>query len=161
MKTLKQLTRSVLACLLCIGLLYSIPTIAYADVDWPQVTDFSIIATSVPLKDTDTMAERAAEKDTVYTKDVTSNNIAKKAEAKTIDRYVIKQYDTLEKVDDGSFIAGEIRLYTKEKVTDNFVYIWQKSWQAKVTKGTAACIQGKTTTGKPSTYSISLKSASN
>ena len=107
------------------------------------------------------MAERAAEKDTVYTKDVTSNNIAKKAEAKTIDRYVIKQYDTLEKVDDGSFIAGEIRLYTKEKVTDNFVYIWQKSWQAKVTKGTAACIQGKTTTGKPSTYSISLKSASN
>ena len=161
MKTLKQLTRSVLACLLCIGLLYSIPTIAYADVDWPQVTDFSIIATSVPLKDTDTMAERTAEKDTVYTKDVTSNNIAKKAEAKTIDRYVIKQYDTLEKVDDGSFIAGEIRLYTKEKVTDNFVYIWQKSWQAKVTKGTAACIQGKTTTGKPSTYSISLKSASN
>ena len=161
MKTLKQLTRSVLACLLCIGLLYSIPTIAYADVDWPQVTDFSIIATSVPLKDTDTMAERAAEKDTVYTKDVISNNIAKKAEAKTIDRYVIKQYDTLEKVDDGSFIAGEIRLYTKEKVTDNFVYIWQKSWQAKVTKGTAACIQGKTTTGKPSTYSISLKSASN
>jgi len=161
MKTLKQLTRSVLACLLCIGLLYSIPTIAYADVDWPQVTDFSIIATSVPLKDTDTMAERAAEKDTVYTKDVTSNNIAKKAEAKTIDRYVIKQYDTLEKVDDGSFIAGEIRLYTKEKVTDNFIYIWQKSWQAKVTKGTAACIQGKTTTGKPSTYSISLKSASN
>ena len=107
------------------------------------------------------MAERTAEKDTVYTKDVTSNNIAKKAEAKTIDRYVIKQYDTLEKVDDGSFIAGEIRLYTKEKVTDNFVYIWQKSWQAKVTKGTAACIQGKTTTGKPSTYSISLKSASN
>ena len=107
------------------------------------------------------MAERAAEKDTVYTKDVTSNNIAKKAEAKTIDRYVIKQYDTLEKVDDGSFIAGEIRLYTKEKVTDNFVYIWQKSWQAKVTKGTAACIQGKTTAGKPSTYSISLKSASN
>lgn len=107
------------------------------------------------------MAERAAEKDTVYTKDVTSNNIAKKAEAKTIDRYVIKQYDTLEKVDDGSFIAGEIRLYTKEKVTDNFVYIWQKSWQAKVTKGTAACIQGKTTTGKLSTYSISLKSASN
>ena len=161
MKTLKQLTRSVLACLLCIGLLYSIPTIAYADVDWPQVTDFSIIATSVPLKDTDTMAERAAEKDTVYTKDVTSNNIAKKAEAKTIARYVIKQYDTLEKVDDGSFIAGEIRLYAKEKVTDNFVYIWQKSWQAKVTKGTAACIQGKTTTGKPSTYSISLKSASN
>ena len=161
MKTLKQLTRSVLACLLCIGLLYSIPTIAYADVDWPQVTDFSIIATSVPLKDTDTMAERAAEKDTVYTKDVTSNNIANKAEAKTIDRYVIKQYDTLEKVDDGSFIAGEIRLYTKEKVTDKFVYIWQKSWQAKVTKGTAACIQGKTTTGKLSTYSISLKSASN
>ena len=161
MKTLKQLTRSVLACLLCIGLLYSIPTIAYADVDWPQVTDFSIIATSVPLKDTDTMAERAAEKDTVYTKDVTSNNIANKAEAKTIARYVIKQYDTLEKVDDGSFIAGEIRLYAKEKVTDNFVYIWQKSWQAKVTKGTAACIQGKTTTGKPSTYSISLKSASN
>lgn len=161
MKTLKQLTRSVLACLLCIGLLYSILTIAYADVDWPQVTDFSIIATSVPLKDTDTMAERAAEKDTVYTKDVTSNNIAKKAEAKTIARYVIKQYDTLEKVDDGSFIAGEIRLYAKEKVTDNFVYIWQKSWQAKVTKGTAACIQGKTTTGKPSTYSISLKSASN
>lgn len=107
------------------------------------------------------MAERAAEKDTVYTKDVTSNNIAKKAEAKTIARYVIKQYDTLEKVDDGSFIAGEIRLYAKEKVTDNFVYIWQKSWQAKVTKGTAACIQGKTTTGKPSTYSISLKSASN
>ena len=107
------------------------------------------------------MAERAAEKDTVYTKDVTSNKIAKKAEAKTIDRYVIKQYDTLEKVDDGSFIAGEIRLYTKEKVTDNFIYIWQKSWQAKVTKGTAACIQGKTTTGKPSTYSISLKSASN
>lgn len=161
MKTLKQLTRSVLACLLCIGLLYSIPTIAYADVDWPQVTDFSIIATSVPLKDTDTMAERAAEKDTVYTKDVTSNNIANKAEAKTIDRYVIKQYDTLEKVDDGSFIAGEIRLYTKEKVTDKFVYIWQKSWQAKVTKGTAACIQGKTTAGKPSTYSISLKSESN
>ena len=161
MKTLKQLTRSVLACLLCIGLLYSIPTIAYADVDWPQVTDFSIIATSVPLKDTDTMAERAAEKDTVYTKDVTGNNIANKAEAKTIARYVIKQYDTLEKVDDGSFIAGEIRLYAKEKVTDNFVYIWQKSWQAKVTKGTAACIQGKTTTGKPSTYSISLKSASN
>ena len=161
MKTLKQLTRSVLACLLCIGLLYSIPTIAYADVDWPQVTDFSIIATSVPLKDTDTMAERAAEKDTVYTKDVTSDNIANKAEAKTIDRYVIKQYDTLEKVDDGSFIAGEIRLYTKEKVTDKFVYIWQKSWQAKVTKGTAACIQGKTTTGKLSTYSISLKSASN
>lgn len=161
MKTLKQLTRSALACLLCIGLLYSILTIAYADVDWPQVTDFSIIATSVPLKDTDTMAERAAEKDTVYTKDVTSNNIAKKAEAKTIARYVIKQYDTLEKVDDGSFIAGEIRLYAKEKVTDNFVYIWQKSWQAKVTKGTAACIQGKTTTGKPSTYSISLKSASN
>lgn len=107
------------------------------------------------------MAERAAEKDTVYTKDVTSNNIANKAEAKTIARYVIKQYDTLEKVDDGSFIAGEIRLYAKEKVTDNFVYIWQKSWQAKVTKGTAACIQGKTTTGKPSTYSISLKSASN
>lgn len=107
------------------------------------------------------MAERAAEKDTVYTKDVTSNNIANKAEAKTIDRYVIKQYDTLEKVDDGSFIAGEIRLYTKEKVTDKFVYIWQKSWQAKVTKGTAACIQGKTTTGKLSTYSISLKSASN
>ena len=107
------------------------------------------------------MAERAAEKDTVYTKDVTSNNIAKKAEAKTIARYVIKQYDTLEKVDDGSFIAGEIRLYAKEKVTDNFVYIWQKSWQAKVTKGTAACIQGKTTTGKPSTYSITLKSASN
>ena len=107
------------------------------------------------------MAERAAEKDTVYTKDVTSDNIANKAEAKTIDRYVIKQYDTLEKVDDGSFIAGEIRLYTKEKVTDKFVYIWQKSWQAKVTKGTAACIQGKTTTGKLSTYSISLKSASN
>jgi len=107
------------------------------------------------------MAERAAEKDTVYTKDVTNNNIANKAEAKTIDRYVIKQYDTLEKVDDGSFIAGEIRLYTKEKVTDKFVYIWQKSWQAKVTKGTAACIQGKTTTGKLSTYSISLKSASN
>ncbi len=107
------------------------------------------------------MAERAAEKDTVYTKDVTSNNIANKAEAKTIDRYVIKQYDTLEKVDDGSFIAGEIRLYTKEKVTDKFVYIWQKSWQAKVTKGTAACIQGKTTAGKPSTYSISLKSESN
>lgn len=161
MKTLKQLTRSVLACLLCIGLLYSIPTIAYADVDWPQVTDFSIIATSVPLKDTDTMAERAAEKDTVYTKDVTSNNIAKKAEAKTIDRYVIKQYDTLEKVDDGSFIAGEIRLYTKEKVTDNFVYIWQKSWQAKVTKGTAACIRGTTSKGNPSTCSISLKSENN
>lgn len=161
MKTLKQLTRSVLACLLCIGLLYSIPTIAYADVDWPQVKSFSIIATEVPLKNTETMAERKAEKDTVYTKDVTSNNIANKAEAKTIARYVIKQYDTLEKVDDGSFIAGEIRLYAKEKVTDNFVYIWQKSWHADVTKGTAACIQGKTTAGKPSTYSISLKSESN
>ena len=161
MKTLKQLTRSVLACLLCIGLLYSIPTIAYADVDWPQVKSFSIIATEVPLKNTETMAERKAEKDTVYTKDVTSNNIANKAEAKTIAMYVIKQYDTLEKVDDGSFIAGEIRLYAKEKVTDNFVYIWQKSWHADVTKGTAACIQGKTTAGKPSTYSISLKSESN
>ena len=161
MKTLKQLTRSVLACLLCIGLLYSIPTIAYADVDWPQVKSFSIIATEVPLKNTETMAERKAEKDTVYTKDVTSNNIANKAEAKTIAKYVIKQYDTLEKVDDGSFIAGEIRLYAKEKVTDNFVYIWQKSWHADVTKGTAACIQGKTTAGKPSTYSISLKSESN
>lgn len=161
MKTLKQLTRSVLACLLCIGLLYSIPTIAYADVDWPQVKSFSIIATEVPLKNTEIMAERKAEKDTVYTKDVTSNNIANKAEAKTIARYVIKQYDTLEKVDDGSFIAGEIRLYAKEKVTDNFVYIWQKSWHADVTKGTAACIQGKTTAGKPSTYSISLKSESN
>lgn len=161
MKTLKQLTRSVLACLLCIGLLYSIPTIAYADVDWPQVKSFSIIATEVPLKNTETMAERKAEKDTVYTKDVTSNNIANKAEAKTIARYVIKQYDTLEKVDDGSFIAGEIRLYAKEKVTDDFVYIWQKSWHADVTKGTAACIQGKTTAGKPSTYSISLKSESN
>ena len=161
MKTLKQLTRSVLACLLCIGLLYSIPTIAYADVDWPQVKSFSIIATEVPLKNTETMAERKAEKDTVYTKDVTSNNIANKAEAKTIARYVIKQYDALEKVDDGSFIAGEIRLYAKEKVTDNFVYIWQKSWHADVTKGTAACIQGKTTAGKPSTYSISLKSESN
>lgn len=161
MKTLKQLTRSVLACLLCIGLLYSIPTIAYADVDWPQVKSFSIIATEVPLKNTGTMAERKAEKDTVYTKDVTSNIIANKAEAKTIARYVIKQYDTLEKVDDGSFIAGEIRLYAKEKVTDNFVYIWQKSWHADVTKGTAACIQGKTTAGKPSTYSISLKSESN
>lgn len=161
MKTLKQLTRSVLACLLCIGLLYSIPTIAYADVDWPQVKSFSIIATEVPLKNTETMAARKAEKDTVYTKDVTSNNIANKAEAKTIAKYVIKQYDTLEKVDDGSFIAGEIRLYAKEKVTDNFVYIWQKSWHADVTKGTAACIQGKTTAGKPSTYSISLKSESN
>lgn len=161
MKTLKQLTRSVLACLLCIGLLYSIPTIAYADVDWPQVKSFSIIATKVPLKNTETMAEREAEKDTVYTKDVTSNNIANKAKAKTIDRYVIKQYDTLEKVDDGSFIAGEIRLYPTEKITDTSVYIWQESWHADVTKGKAACIRGTTATGNPSTCSISLKSENN
>ena len=161
MKTLKQLTRSVLACLLCIGLLYSIPTIAYADVDWPQVTDFSIIKTNVPLKNTETMAKRVAEKDTVYTKDVTSDKIANSAEAKTIDRYVIKQYDTLEKVDDGSFIAGEIRLYPTKKITDKSVYIWQESWQADVTKGKAACIRGTTATGNPSTCSISLKSASN
>ena len=161
MKTLKQLTRSVLACLLCIGLLYNIPTIAYADVDWPQVKSFSIIETKVPLKNTETMAERKAEKDTVYTKDVTSDSIAKNAKAKTIDRYVIKQYDTLEKVDDGSFIAGEIRLYAKEKVTDNFIYIWQKSWKADVTKGEAACIRGTTSKGNPSTCSISLKSENN
>ena len=146
MKTLKQLTRSVLACLLCIGLLYNIPTIAYADVDWPQVTDFSIISKSISC--TSTKGEPFtvnSKENTVYTKDVTSANNAKKAEAKTIDRYVIKQYDTLEKVDDGSFIAGEIRLYAKEKVTDKSVYIWQDSWQATAPKGTAACEKGKIT----------------
>ena len=162
MKTLKQLTRSVLACLLCIGLLYSIPTIAYADVDWPQVTDFSIQGKSIEctdLKGNPFTAE--SKKDTVYTTDVTSKKNMGNAAPRLIKEYRILNYSALEIDSAGNKIAGEIRLYAKEKVTDNFVYIWQKSWQAKVTKGTAACIQGKTTSGKPSTYSISLKSASN
>ena len=156
MKTLKQLTCSVLACLLCIGLLYSIPTIAYAAVDWPQVTDFSIISKSISCTDTKGNAFTVDSKEnTVYTKDATSANNASKAVARTIARYVIKQYDTLETADDGSYIAGEIRLYAKEKVTDTSVYIWQDSWQVTVTKGTAACIKGRTTS------SIRLPSADN
>lgn len=76
MKTLKQLTRSVLACLLCIGLLYSIPTIAYADVDWPQVTDFSIQGKSIECTDLKGIPFTAeSKKDTVYTTDVTSKKI--------------------------------------------------------------------------------------
>lgn len=162
MKTLKQLTRSVLACLLCIGLLYSIPTIAYADVDWPQVTDFSIQGKSIECTDLKGIPFTAeSKKDTVYTTDVTSKKNMGKAVPRLIKEYRILNYSALEIDSAGNKIAGEIRLYAKEKVTDNSVYIWQKSWHADVTKGEAACIQGKTASGKPSTYSISLKSENN
>mgnify|MGYP003288530221 FL=1 len=162
MKTLKQLTRSVLACLLCIGLLYSIPTIAYADVDWPQVTDFSIQEKSIECTDLKRNPFTAnSTKDTVYTTDVTSKKNMGNAVPRLIKEYRILNYSALEIDSAGNKIAGEIRLYAKEKVTDNSVYIWQKSWHADVTKGEAACIQGKTASGKPSTYSISLKSENN
>lgn len=146
MKTLKQLTRSVLACLLCIGLLYSIPTIAYADVDWPQVTDFSIQEKSIKCTDSKKNTFIAnSEKDTVYTTDVTSKTNMDKADPHLIKEYRILNYSALEIDSAGNKIAGEIRLYAKEKVTDKSVYIWQESWKAPVTKGTAACEKGKIT----------------
>lgn len=146
MKTLKQLTRSVLACLLCIGLLYSIPTIAYADVDWPQVTDFSIQGKSIKCTDSKKNTFIAnSEKDTVYTTDVTSKKIMDKADPRLIKEYRILNYSALEIDSAGNKIAGEIRLYAKEKVTDKSVYIWQDSWQATAPKGTAACEKGKIT----------------
>ena len=146
MKTLKQLTRSVLACLLCIGLLYSIPTIAYADVDWPQVTDFSIQEKSIKCTDSKKNTFIAnSEKDTVYTTDVTSKKIMDKADPRLIKEYRILNYSALEIDSAGNKIAGEIRLYAKEKVTDKSVYIWQDSWQATAPKGTAACEKGKIT----------------
>lgn len=146
MKTLKQLIRSVLACLLCIGLLYSIPTIAYADVDWPQVTDFSIQEKSIECTDSKGNHFTAnPKKDTVYTKDVTSAKIMNQAKALSIKEYRILNYSALEIDSAGNKIAGEIRLYAKEKVTDKSVYIWQDSWQATAPKGTAACEKGKIT----------------
>ena len=146
MKTLKQLIRSVLACLLCIGLLYSIPTIAYADVDWPQVTDFSIQEKSIECTDSKGNHFTATpKKDTVYTKDVTSAKIMNQAKALSIKEYRILNYSALEIDSAGNKIAGEIRLYAKEKVTDKSVYIWQDSWQATAPKGTAACEKGKIT----------------
>lgn len=146
MKTLKQLTRSVLACLLCIGLLYSIPTIAYADVDWPQVTDFSIQEKSIKCTDSKKNTFIAnSEKDTVYTTDVTSEKNMDKADSRLIKEYRILNYSALEIDSAGNKIAGEIRLYAKEKVTDKSVYIWQDSWQATAPKGTAACEKGKIT----------------
>ena len=146
MKTLKQLTRSVLACLLCIGLLYSIPTIAYADVDWPQVTDFSIQEKSIKCTDSKKNTFIAnSKKDTVYTTDVTSKKIMDKADPRLIKEYRILNYSALEIDSAGNKIAGEIRLYAKEKVTDKSVYIWQDSWQATAPKGTAACEKGKIT----------------
>ena len=146
MKTLKQLTRSVLACLLCIGLLYSIPTIAYADVDWPQVTDFSIQEKSIKCTDSKKNTFIAnSEKDTVYTTDVTSKKNMDKADPRLIKEYRILNYSALEIDSAGNKIAGEIRLYAKEKVTDKSVYIWQDSWQATAPKGTAACEKGKIT----------------
>ncbi len=146
MKTLKQLTRSVLACLLCIGLLYSIPTIAYADVNWPQVTDFSIQEKSIKCTDSkkNTFIANSI-KDTVYTTDVTSKNNMDKKVPRSIKEYRILNYSALEIDSAGNKIAGEIRLYAKEKVTDKSVYIWQESWKAPVTKGTAACEKGKIT----------------